>query len=65
MFSSSPHPPFVLTENFSCTTGTADPHYPISAWTFYFVAMLFDCLALSISTVCLLKVKARTATASA
>ncbi|KAH9996164.1 hypothetical protein BJV74DRAFT_295264 [Russula compacta] len=51
--------------NGNCTIGTANPHYPISAWSFYFVAMLFDGLALSISTVCLLKVKAKTATASA
>ncbi|KAH9964948.1 hypothetical protein BC827DRAFT_1186507 [Russula dissimulans] len=40
-----------------CLTANARPDYVISAWTFYLVAMLFDCLALSISTIYLLKKK--------
>jgi len=47
----------ILTKNFSCLTANARPLYVISAWTFYLVAMLFDFLALSISTVYLLKKK--------
>jgi len=43
--------------NNNCLTTNARPQYVISAWTFYFVAMLFDTLALSISTVYLLKKK--------
>jgi len=44
-------------QKFSCLTANARPDYFISAWTFYLVAMLFDSLALSISTVYLLKKK--------
>jgi len=46
----------VMIDN-NCLDANARPDYVISAWTFYFAAMLFDCLALSISTVYLLKKK--------
>ncbi|KAH9003856.1 hypothetical protein EDB86DRAFT_2285918 [Lactarius hatsudake] len=36
---------------------SAHPQSPISTWSFYMVAMLYDCLSLSISTVYLMKVK--------
>ncbi|KAI9455413.1 hypothetical protein F5148DRAFT_392815 [Russula earlei] len=41
----------------NCTTAYSHPDFLISAWTFYFAAMIFDCLALSISTVYLLKLR--------
>ncbi|KAI9459898.1 hypothetical protein BJY52DRAFT_299845 [Lactarius psammicola] len=46
--------------NGNCTIASAHPQSPISTWSFYFVAMLFDCLTLSISTFCLVKVRAVT-----
>ncbi|KAH9177311.1 hypothetical protein EDB89DRAFT_1535444 [Lactarius sanguifluus] len=36
---------------------SAHPQSPISTWSFYMVAMLYDCLTLSISAVYLMKVK--------
>ncbi|KAI9455411.1 hypothetical protein F5148DRAFT_392693 [Russula earlei] len=41
-----------------CLTANSDPRNIISAWTFYLAAMLFDCLALSISIFYLLKWRA-------
>ncbi|KAI9459888.1 hypothetical protein BJY52DRAFT_1264371 [Lactarius psammicola] len=41
-----------------CTTGSVHPQRAISTWSFYLVAMLFDCLTLSISTFYLMKVRA-------
>jgi len=46
----------VMIDN-DCLTANARPDYVISAWTFYLAAMLFDSLALSISTIYLLKKK--------
>ncbi|KAH9996142.1 hypothetical protein BJV74DRAFT_293510 [Russula compacta] len=51
--------------NGNCTAGSANPDFPIAAWTFYFAAMLFDCLAISISTVYLIKMKTAARAASA
>ncbi|KAH9027469.1 hypothetical protein EDB83DRAFT_2424197 [Lactarius deliciosus] len=48
----------------SCTTGTPHPQSAISTWSFYLVAMLFDCLTLSISTFYLMRVKALTSSTS-
>jgi len=42
----------------SCVIATPHPDAAISAWTFYFSAMLYDLLTLSISTYYLLKAKA-------
>jgi hypothetical protein len=50
-------------EAFSCVIGTPHPDSAISAWSFYFSEMLFDFLALSISTYYLLKVQATAASA--
>ncbi|KAH9056808.1 hypothetical protein EDB87DRAFT_1634441 [Lactarius vividus] len=47
-----------------CTIASAHPQSPVSTWSFYFVAMLFDCLTLSISTFYLIRVKAVTSTSS-
>jgi len=44
----------VMTDG-NCMIQSAHPHQPISAWTFYFTAMLYDFLTLSISTIYLLK----------
>jgi hypothetical protein len=41
--------------NISCMIENAHPDQPISAWTFYLTAMLYDFVALLISTVYLLK----------
>ncbi|KAH9003862.1 hypothetical protein EDB86DRAFT_2286248 [Lactarius hatsudake] len=48
----------------NCTVGSAHPHSAISTWSFYFVAMLFDCLTLSISTFYLIRVKAVTSSST-
>ncbi|KAH9003852.1 hypothetical protein EDB86DRAFT_2285225 [Lactarius hatsudake] len=48
----------------NCTTGTPHPHSAISTWLFYLVAMLFDCLTLSISTFYLMRVKALTSSST-
>jgi hypothetical protein len=57
------HDRFPQMTNGNCTPGSSHPHQPISAWTFYLTAMLYDCLVLSISTVCLFQVKAAAASA--
>jgi len=44
--------------NGNCTVGTLNPDNPISAWSFYMAAMLFDFFALLISTYYLLKARA-------
>ncbi|KAH9028949.1 hypothetical protein EDB84DRAFT_257726 [Lactarius hengduanensis] len=46
----------VMTDG-NCTVASAHPQSPISTWSFYLVAMLYDCLTLSISAVYLMKVK--------
>jgi len=46
--------------NGNCMTGSAHPDQPISAWSFYLAAMLYDFLVLSISTHHLLKLRAST-----
>jgi len=46
----------VMTDG-NCTVASAHPQRAVSTWSFYFVAMLFDCLTLSISTVYLMKIK--------
>ncbi|KAH9027466.1 hypothetical protein EDB83DRAFT_1911569 [Lactarius deliciosus] len=46
----------VMTDG-NCMVASAHPQSPISTWSFYMVAMLYDCLSLSISTVYLMKVK--------
>ncbi|KAI9435540.1 hypothetical protein H4582DRAFT_657115 [Lactarius indigo] len=46
----------VMTDG-NCIVSSAHPQSPISTWSFYLVAMLYDCLTLSISTVYLMKVK--------
>jgi len=43
--------------NGNCSTALAHPHNAFSTWTFYLSAMLFDFLALFISTFYLLKMK--------
>jgi len=55
---SAVHNRIPLTMNGNCTVGSPNPHNPISAWSFYMAAMLYDFLALSISTYYLLKAKA-------
>ncbi|KAN0142161.1 hypothetical protein V8E53_000623 [Lactarius tabidus] len=40
-----------------CTVESAHPQRSVSTWTFYLVAMLYDCLTLSISIVYLMRVK--------
>jgi len=50
--------------NGNCVIATPHPHAPVSAWSFYFAAMLFDFLTLSISTYHLLKAKVTTASAA-
>ncbi|KAI9450378.1 hypothetical protein F5148DRAFT_597707 [Russula earlei] len=40
-----------------CGTAVGNKKYSVLAWLFYLAAMLFDCLALSISTVFLLKMR--------
>ncbi|KAH9011602.1 hypothetical protein EDB84DRAFT_1008606 [Lactarius hengduanensis] len=47
----------VMTDGKSCMVASAHPQSPISTWLFYLVAMLYDCLSLSISTAYLMKVK--------
>jgi len=49
---------FPVQTNGNCVIGTPHPDSVISAWTFYFFAMLFDLLTLSISTYHLLKAQA-------
>jgi hypothetical protein len=44
-------------------TKVTNPHFAIPAWSFYFLAMLFDFSALSISTYYLLKAKVKTTSA--
>ncbi|KAH9056805.1 hypothetical protein EDB87DRAFT_1160480 [Lactarius vividus] len=46
----------VMTDG-NCIVFSAHPQSLISTWSFYLVAMLYDCLTLSISTVYLVKVK--------
>ncbi|KAH8993122.1 hypothetical protein EDB92DRAFT_435436 [Lactarius akahatsu] len=46
----------VMTDG-NCTVASAHPQSLISTWSFYLVAMLYDCLTLSISAVYLMKVK--------
>ncbi|KAI0249576.1 hypothetical protein BJV78DRAFT_652999 [Lactifluus subvellereus] len=41
----------------NCTVASIHPLWPISTWSFYLVAMLYDCLMLSISTYYLLKLR--------
>lgn len=41
----------------NCTSASIHPQRAISTWSFYLVAMLYDCLTLSISAVYLIKVK--------
>ncbi|KAH9006034.1 hypothetical protein EDB83DRAFT_2424138 [Lactarius deliciosus] len=41
-----------------CSSASIHPHRAISTWSFYLVAMLFDCLTLSISFFYLMKVRA-------
>ncbi|KAI0246454.1 hypothetical protein BJV78DRAFT_151576 [Lactifluus subvellereus] len=41
----------------SCMAASTHPLWPISTWSFYLVAMLYDCLMLSISTYYLLKLR--------
>ncbi|KAH9177314.1 hypothetical protein EDB89DRAFT_1935952 [Lactarius sanguifluus] len=41
-----------------CTSASVHPQRAISTWSFYLVAMLFDCLTLSISIFYLMKVRA-------
>lgn len=43
--------------NGNCTSASAHPHGAVSTWSFYLVAMLYDCLTMSISIVYLMKVK--------
>jgi len=50
--------------NGNCTVKNPHPHDAISAWCFYFVAMLFDFTALSISTYYLLIARVRTTSAA-
>ena len=42
----------------SCSSASVHPQRAISAWSFYLVATLFDCLALSIAAFYLVKIKA-------
>jgi hypothetical protein len=53
---SSPHVAF-LTKSFSCIVLTSHPKSPISVWSMFLVAMMYDCLVLSIATYHLLKMK--------
>jgi hypothetical protein len=53
---SSPHLAF-LTKSFSCLVENSHPKSPISTWSMYLVAMIYDCLVLSIATHHLLKMK--------
>ncbi|KAI9459889.1 hypothetical protein BJY52DRAFT_299307 [Lactarius psammicola] len=46
----------VMTDG-NCIVTSAHPKSPVSTWSFYLVAMLYDCLTLSISTIYLMKVK--------
>ncbi|KAF8259688.1 hypothetical protein EI94DRAFT_999273 [Lactarius quietus] len=48
----------------NCTILSSHPKSPISTWSFYMVAMLFDCLTLSISTFYLMRVRAATSNSS-
>ncbi|KAI0246453.1 hypothetical protein BJV78DRAFT_1157900 [Lactifluus subvellereus] len=41
----------------NCTAASIHPLWPISTWSFYLVAMLYDCLMLSISSYYLLKLR--------
>ncbi|KAI0252205.1 hypothetical protein BJV78DRAFT_380092 [Lactifluus subvellereus] len=43
--------------NGNCVAASSHPQLPVSAWSFYLAAMLFDCIALSISTVYLLRMR--------
>jgi len=51
------HRRFTVMINGNCTTAYAHPDFIISSWTFYLAAMIFDTLALSLSTYFLLKMK--------
>jgi len=42
--------------NGNCMIGNSHPTWPLSNWSIYLAAMLYDCLVLSISTVFLLKI---------
>jgi hypothetical protein len=46
----------VMTDG-NCTAASAHPKNAVSTWSFYLVAMLYDCLTLSISIFYLVKVK--------
>jgi len=46
----------VMTDG-NCTVASAHPERSVSSWSFYLVAMLYDCLTLTISTVYLMKIK--------
>jgi len=48
----------------NCMMGSAHPDQTISAWSFYLAAMLYDCLVLSISTYCLVKLTSATTSTS-
>ncbi|KAI0252200.1 hypothetical protein BJV78DRAFT_379792 [Lactifluus subvellereus] len=50
--------------NGNCVSGSSRPELLVSTWSFYLAAMLFDCLALSISTVYLLKMRVSGASAA-
>ncbi|KAI0252195.1 hypothetical protein BJV78DRAFT_379360 [Lactifluus subvellereus] len=43
--------------NGNCVATSSHPQIPVSTWSLYLAAMLFDCFALSISTVCLIKMR--------
>ncbi|KAI0299006.1 hypothetical protein B0F90DRAFT_654059 [Multifurca ochricompacta] len=44
--------------------GSSHPQHPLSSWSFYMAAILYDCITLSISTVCLLRVRVISSAAS-
>jgi len=58
------HQRFPVQTSGNCVIGTPHPDRVLSAWTFYFVAMIYDTLALSISTYYLLKIQATTISAA-
>ncbi|KAI9435541.1 hypothetical protein H4582DRAFT_657196 [Lactarius indigo] len=49
----------------NCTSASIHPQRAISTWSFYLVAMLFDCLTLSISIFYLMKVRTVASSGSA
>ncbi|KAI0270745.1 hypothetical protein BC834DRAFT_531233 [Gloeopeniophorella convolvens] len=48
----------------NCGVASAHPDNRVSVWSFYLVAMLYDLLTLSISTFCLMKLRATTSATS-